>query len=169
MALRWLRAILLLPGMVLVVVPALLLTMFREDGSAFAAADPAAPGFWLGLAVGIPGLALSLWTARLFHRHGRGTAAPWDPPTRLVVRGPYRHVRNPMISGVVLMLLAECLILECLPLAVWLAVFACANAFYLPAREEKRLVARFGEDYEVYRANVPRWIPRLRPWSAPGA
>ncbi len=166
MAWRWLRAVLLLPGVVLVAIPAAVL---------IAAGDwpPTAPAWrapltWAGLAIALPGLGLALWTTLLFGRHGEGTAAPWDPPTRLVVRGPYRHVRNPMISGVCALLLAEALLLASPPLAIWFLLFVLGNAVYLPRVEEPGLLRRFGEDYAEYRRRVPRWIPRVRPWSPRG-
>jgi protein-S-isoprenylcysteine O-methyltransferase Ste14 len=74
------------------------------------------------------GLGLAVATVRLFVRHGEGTPAPWDPPRKLVVRGPYRHVRNPMIAGVLLVLMGEALLLRCWPLGGWMAL-------YFPLRE----------------------------------
>src|SRR5688572_604913 len=110
------------------------------------------------------GLFLMYRTISLFATAGRGTLAPWDPTRRLVVRGPYRHVRNPMISGVLALLLGETALLGSLPLLGWTTAFVVVNAIYLPLFEEPGLVRRFGADYEAYRANVPRWVPRLRPW-----
>jgi protein-S-isoprenylcysteine O-methyltransferase Ste14 len=95
---------------------------------------------------------------------GKGTLAPWDPTSRLVVRGPYRHVRNPMISGVLGILLGEAVLLGSVPLLVWFGLVLALNAVYMPLVEEPGLRSRFGEDYETYKANVPRWVPRLRPW-----
>ena len=105
-----------------------------------------------------------VWTVRLFASVGDGTLAPWDPTSPLVVRGPYRHVRNPTIGGVVLLLLGEAALLGSLAVLLWsLGVFA-VNAVYLPLVEEPALRRRFGEDYETYSANVRRWVPRIRPW-----
>ena len=113
------------------------------------------------------GVGLMLFGMSVFHfwRHGRGTLAPWDPPRRFVVEGPYRFVRNPMISGVFLVVLGQACILRARPLAVWAAVFALINAVYIPLLEEPMLVARFGEAYTKYLRSVPRFIPRLRPWT----
>jgi protein-S-isoprenylcysteine O-methyltransferase Ste14 len=110
------------------------------------------------------GLALVTWTVSLFARIGKGTLAPWDPTSRLVVVGPYRHVRNPMISGVLTVLLGEAALFGSLPLLVWFGAVFALNAVYFPLVEEPGLRERFGEDYDAYRANVPRWLPRLRPW-----
>jgi protein-S-isoprenylcysteine O-methyltransferase Ste14 len=80
------------------------------------------------------------------------------------VQGVYRHVRNPMIAGVFFVLLGEAACGAALPLAVWAAVFIVGNLIYMPLVEEPGLVKRFGEDYEEYRRNVPRWFPRKTAW-----
>ena len=113
------------------------------------------------------GVLLVGWTIALFATFGGGTLAPWDATTRLVVRGPYRHVRNPMISGVLFIVLGEAVLLGSAPLIVWFAAVFGVNAIYIPLVEEPGLSRRFGADYDVYRAAVPRWVPRLRPWKEP--
>ena len=110
------------------------------------------------------GLALVVWTVRLFVTVGQGTLAPWDPTSRLVVRGPYRHVRHPMITGVLLVLLGEAALLGSSTLLLWAAGIFAVNVVYLPLVEEPGLRRRFGEEYDSYCAAVPRWVPRLRPW-----
>jgi protein-S-isoprenylcysteine O-methyltransferase Ste14 len=110
------------------------------------------------------GLALVSWTDWAFITFGKGTLAPWNPTQRLVVRGVYRHVRNPMISGVWCILLGEAVAFASLGLLVWFAIFCLANIIYIPLREEPELAKRFGDDYLLYKRNVPRWIPRLTPW-----
>ena len=69
-----------------------------------------------------------------------------------------------MISGVICALLAEALVFQSLPLLVWAAVFISANMVYIPNFEEPGLERRFGEHYRIYKAKVPRWLPRLTPW-----
>jgi protein-S-isoprenylcysteine O-methyltransferase Ste14 len=156
--------IIVLPGTVLVFVPLVILLVAPRTNFPLEPASPAGIRFWLALASGIIGLVLSAWTVRLFVKLGKGTPAPWDPPERLVVRGPYRHVRNPMITGALLLLLAEAIYLRSLAVAGWIALFFVGNAIYFPLVEEKDLEKRFGADYRNYKANVPRWLPRLRPW-----
>lgn len=152
---RQLLAVAALPLVVAGAVPALLAW---RSGATVAAWPLAA----LGAAMIAAGLALVGWTVTLFARVGRGTLAPWDPTARLVVAGPYRHVRNPMITGVVSVLFGGAALLGSLPLLAWAAGVFAVNALYLPLVEEPGLVRRFGEDYERYRAAVPRWLPRLR-------
>jgi protein-S-isoprenylcysteine O-methyltransferase Ste14 len=154
---RQLRAIVLLPVTVTIVVPALVLW---GDEIALAALPLAT----VGAALIAAGLALVTWTVTLFARVGKGTLAPWDPTSRLVVTGPYRHVRNPMISGVLAILLGEAALLGSLALLLWFGAVFLVNAVYFPLVEEPGLRERFGADYDAYSANVPRWLPRLRPW-----
>lgn len=103
-------------------------------------------------------------TNRLFHE-ASGTAAPWDPPRRFVAKGPYRYVRNPMLSGVQLILASEALVLGRPAMLGFAATFLAVNTAYLVSVEEKELADRFGEDYEAYRRSVPMWIPRLTPYA----
>jgi len=161
-----LRAILILPGNVLAVIPALVLWLTSDGRFAGQVSSPVQYQFWLALLLLVPGLGLSIWTARLFLAKGEGTPAPWDPPKKLVVRGPYRYVRNPMITSVLISLTAEAIYFHSWPLLIWMVIFFLANAIYFPLFEEKGLEARFGAAYVSYRNNVPRWIPRLSPWSS---
>ncbi|GAA2811023.1 isoprenylcysteine carboxylmethyltransferase family protein [Saccharopolyspora taberi] len=162
--LRHTIAILVAPVTVTIVVPLLLtLTIGTLTLPLGPVGDPAAAT--LGVAALGGGLTLVIWTIFLFDRDGDGTLAPWDSPRRLVLRGPYRHVRNPMISGVLAILLAESLILRSPVLLAWFAAFFLLNQTYIPLWEEPDLEKRFGRDYVAYRQNVRRWVPRLHAWN----
>jgi len=117
-----------------------------------------------GLAVLGVGLVLFIASLKRFATEGKGTLAPWDPPRVFVVRGPYRFVRNPMISGVIFILCGEALILLSRPHALWALTFVVINLVYIPLFEEPQLAQRFGDSYREYCRNVRRFIPRLRPW-----
>ena len=82
----------------------------------------------------------------------------------MIVTGPYAYVRNPMITGVVLILISEALLLGSLAIGIWAVVFLIINMFYFPFSEEPGLRKRFGKEYDEYCKNVPRYIPRLTPW-----
>jgi protein-S-isoprenylcysteine O-methyltransferase Ste14 len=71
-----------------------------------------------------------------------------------------------MISGVLLVLLGEALVLRSWPHLLWGGTFLLLNLIYIPLLEEPMLAARFGQSYADYRRNVRRFIPRLRPWRA---
>ena len=101
-----------------------------------------------------------------FAFEGLGTPAPVFPTRRLIVTGLYRHVRNPMYVAVVSLILGQALLFGNLFLLIYGAVvWACFHAFVL-GYEEPRLTALYGSEYEQFRANVPRWLPRFRPWRA---
>jgi protein-S-isoprenylcysteine O-methyltransferase Ste14 len=151
---RHLLSILLLPFVGAVVVPALLVRSYDDEpGSAWLIV--------LGAALVACGLALMVWTISLFARIGRGTLAPWDPTRSLVAVGPYRHVRNPMITGVLLILLGEAAAFASIAVLVWAAVFFAVNTAWFVLVEEPGLRRRFGDEYDQYRRGVPRWLPRL--------
>jgi protein-S-isoprenylcysteine O-methyltransferase Ste14 len=118
-----------------------------------------------GLCLVLVGLVLFVSSLRRFAGDGKGTLAPWDPPRVLVVTGPYRYVRNPMISGVLFVLFGEALILRSRPHLSWALTFLLINAVYIPLVEEPQLRGRFGASYDEYCDHVPRLVPRLRPWT----
>ena len=95
---------------------------------------------------------------------GRGTPAPVAPPTRLVVSGPYRHVRNPMYVAVLAVTIGQGLLLGSArvvwySVGLWLLVFA-----FVVMYEEPTLARQFGPSYTAYCRNVRRWWPRITPW-----
>lgn len=161
---RMIKAIIVLPGTVLIFIPAIILATAHNTRFSHPLLTPDRILFWIALLPGAAGIGLAVWTSRLFMKFGEGTPAPWDPPQKLVIRGPYRHVRNPMITSVLLMLFAEAMLFQSWPIAIWMLVFFLGNAVYFPFSEEKGLEKRFGNDYRIYKTHVPRWIPRLRPW-----
>jgi protein-S-isoprenylcysteine O-methyltransferase Ste14 len=160
-AVRHLLAIVLLPVVMVVVVPYWLLTRFDLTDTRWAATSALAlPMRVLGAAVLLAGILLFAWCVSLFARVGKGTLAPWDPTQHLVAVGPYRYLRNPMISGVAAVLAGLTLITGSRVLALWLLVFVGFNWTYFVLVEEPGLERRFGEPYREYKARVPRWIPR---------
>jgi protein-S-isoprenylcysteine O-methyltransferase Ste14 len=163
--LRHVLAIGLLPFVVTVVVPAYIFRTGSTPNIGWGIPPPLGllPTL-LGCALVGLGVLLLYKTVALFATIGKGTLAPWDPPRKLVVEGSYRHVCNPMISGVFSILLGEAVLLGSVPLLLWFLVFFAANALSMPLVEEPLLESRFGNDYVAYKRNVPRWIPRPKPW-----
>ncbi len=100
-----------------------------------------------------------------FVREGAGTPAPVAPTERLVVGGLYRHVRNPMYVAVVGAVLGQALLLGQPVLVLYAIVAGAGMAAFVRWHEEPVLTRRFGQDYAAYRAAVPAWRPRVRPWS----
>ena len=158
------KAIIILPCTVLVFVPTAL--MLLAGGTSFSAdlQTPAEVTFYAAAMLFAAGGYLAIKTVRLFTAFVEGTPAPWEPPQKMVIRGPYRYVRNPMITGVILILLGESILFNSWLVFLWTLVFLLGNMIYFPYVEEKGLVARFGDAYREYRDQVPRWIPRLWRW-----
>ena len=116
----------------------------------------------IGAAIGLP----CVWE---FAWRGLGTPAPFDPPRRLVVSGPYRWVRNPMYIGMAIALIGEAIVFPNLTVTilVTLAILFVVVSLFVMGYEEPTLRRMFGTDYENYSREVRRWIPRLRPFDNP--
>jgi protein-S-isoprenylcysteine O-methyltransferase Ste14 len=108
------------------------------------------------------GAGIYAWTVWDFASFGRGTPLPIDAPKKLVVRGMYRYTRNPMYSGVILVILGWASVFA----LGWLFVYALGVGvvfhLFVVMYEEPRLKQLFGEEYETYRAGVGRWVPHIR-------
>jgi protein-S-isoprenylcysteine O-methyltransferase Ste14 len=112
-----------------------------------------------GMIIGAVGAAVALWCVFTFASIGKGTPAPFDPPRRLVHRGPYRFVRNPMYIGAGVALASAALFYESLPLLGYTCLFLLATHLFVVWYEEPTLRRTFGEEYEVYCRQVRRWWP----------
>ena len=160
MLIRHLASIAALPFVMAVVVP---VWIARTNGMAVTAPAGAADAgvMALGCVLLALGLWLFSWSLYYFWSRGRGTLAPWDPPRVFVAEGPYRFVRNPMISGVIFILVAEACVLRSWPHAEWASLFLAINLIYIPLVEEPMLLDRFGDPYARYKQQVRRFLPRL--------
>lgn len=123
----------------------------------------------MGIILVVCGLILFLWTVYLFKTIGKGTLAPWTPTQKLVITGPYQYCRNPMIAGVLFILLGETFLLNSTNILIEALIFFVVNTIYFMLKEEPDLYKRFGGEYLVYKKNVPRWIPKLKAYKPPGS
>jgi len=125
---------------------------------------PTRPGVLqlLGVPIALAGAALALSCILAFVFLGRGTPAPFDPPRRLVVRGPYRRLRNPMYAGAGAMLLGAALYYESASLFIYAVVFLVAMHLFVVGYEEPVLRDTFGREYDDYCRRAGRWWPRPR-------
>jgi protein-S-isoprenylcysteine O-methyltransferase Ste14 len=115
----------------------------------------------VALMLGALGAALALWCVFAFALIGRGTPAPFDPPRRLVVRGPYRWVRNPMYLGAAVALGAAALFYRSVELLAFTGAFLLMTHLFVVGYEEPELRRSFGAEYESYCHEVRRWWPKL--------
>jgi protein-S-isoprenylcysteine O-methyltransferase Ste14 len=114
-----------------------------------------------GMIIGAAGAMVALWCIFTFAAAGKGTPAPFDPPRRLVIQGPYRFVRNPMYIGAGLALAGAALFYESLPLLGYTGLFFLATHLLVVWYEEPALRRTFGQEYEAYSDRVRRWWPSV--------
>jgi protein-S-isoprenylcysteine O-methyltransferase Ste14 len=119
----------------------------------------------VGIALVLLGLVPLIESFGRFALVGLGTPAPVAPTRHLVVSGFYRYVRNPMYLGVSAIIVGNALILETGAVFAYAALVALGFATFVMGYEEPTLRQQFGAEYEVFCRNVPRWIPRLTPWT----
>lgn len=159
------KAILQLPFIVALIIP-LLIHFFTQDIIIIPICEIP---FWQSAIIGFIfltiGLTLFIKSNRLFDKIGKGTLAPWNPTSNMIVVGLYRHVRNPMIIGVVFILLAEAFLLQTGNILLFTGLFIILKTLYFIFDEEPTMRKRYGEQYLAYSQNVPRWIPRLKGWN----
>jgi len=122
------------------------------------------PALIFGLILICAGLLTMAASIGLFIRKGKGTLAPWSPTRYLVIEGPYKYVRNPMIIGVLIVLTGEAIAILSLKIAIWALAFFIINNLYFILYEEPDLAKKFGKEYLDYKSNVKRWIPRSKPY-----
>jgi protein-S-isoprenylcysteine O-methyltransferase Ste14 len=120
---------------------------------------------FVGVGLIVVGTPIILDSFARFAIQGLGTPAPLLPTKHLVVTGLYRYVRNPMYVGVTTVIVGQALLFGDVRLliyggAIWLAFF-----IFVLVYEEPILRHTFGEEYDVFCQNVPRWIPRTHPWN----
>jgi protein-S-isoprenylcysteine O-methyltransferase Ste14 len=122
---------------------------------------------WLAAIPSVLGFAVALRCIWDFGWTGRGTPVPVAPPQRLVVVGFYRYVRNPMYVGFITGWIGLWIVFgrASVTAVTWFAAALLALHLFVVFYEEPTLHRKFGADYDDYRRNVPRWLPRVSPWS----
>jgi protein-S-isoprenylcysteine O-methyltransferase Ste14 len=157
------KAFLIFPANVMGVMPAFFIWCSRPEGMletypySFHGVRCLAGVLLIGL-----GAKLCWRTVSLFTEKGEGTPAPFDPPKNLVIQGPYRYSRNPMMIGVWLVLSGEAIIFGSVLLVGWLTIFLSLCLLLIPFWEEPELEKRFEQTYREYKQRVPRWIPHFK-------
>ena len=142
-------------GFVLVYLPA----RFLSWSGIVAPATTGAPQV-AGMIMVTIGTTLALWCVFTFVFIGKGMPAPFDPPRKLVIRGPYRFVRNPMYIGAGMTLAGAALYYESLSISIYTGLFFLITHLFVVLYEEPTLRRTFGAEYEAYCSRVRRWMPK---------
>jgi len=156
LSLKTALAIIVVPGTACFLIPYLILSAGRVSLT-----RPIGILQVLVIPIAALGLYMIIWVGIAFVRLGKGTPVPIDPPTRLVINGLYRYVRNPMYVGAILIVLAEVVYYGSWFLMLYAAGLWAMLHIALVIFEEPQLKRRYGKDYELYSIEVPRWIPRM--------
>ncbi len=144
----------LVPGTVTILIPRWLLAAeTSQSAGAFR---------YFGLIPLAIGAAIYLWCAWDFATFGKGTPVVFDPPKKLVARGLYRFVRNPMYIGILSILFGEAALFASLRLTGYAAIVALIFHTFVVFYEEPTLQKQFGESYRSYFAQTPRWFPGIK-------
>jgi protein-S-isoprenylcysteine O-methyltransferase Ste14 len=120
----------------------------------------------LSMILSLPIFAFALfllgWSVLNFFR-AKGTPVPFNPPPQLVTAGPYAYVRNPMLTGIFVLLFGFGALFGSVSLlVVFTPLFILINVWELKFIEEPELVKRLGEDYIAYRKRTPMFFPHFR-------
>ena len=145
----------ILPIIVLIIVP---LCIERDITIKFL------PAFIIGIILMGIGLCFVSMSVVSIIMIGKGTLAPWAPSQHLVIAGMYGYVRNPMILGVLTVLIGESVSILSYRILIWALCFFLINTIWFIIFEEPSLEKKFGDEYRQYKKNVSRWIPRLKPF-----
>ena len=105
---------------------------------------------------------LGLWTVRIQFILGKGTPAPFMPTRTLIILGPYKFCRNPMIFGVFLAYLGLGIWTATASGAIMALLFLWVASVYIKEVEEKELEIRFGADYMNYKKTTPFLLPAFK-------
>lgn len=117
-----------------------------------------------GLVLAAIGVVVLVDSFARFAFQGIGTPAAIAPTQHLVVSGLYRHVRNPMYVAVLAVIFGQALFFADSRLMLYGALIWLVFHAFVRLHEEPTLQRTFGSQYEAFRANVSRWIPRMFRW-----
>jgi protein-S-isoprenylcysteine O-methyltransferase Ste14 len=120
-----------------------------------------AAGQYTGIIIALAGAIVAVWCVLAFVFSGSGTPAPFDPPRRLVIRGPYRYVRNPMYIGAILVLGGAAFFYQSPALFFYTLLFWAIAHLFVIYYEEPVLMRKFGPEYLAYQQKVKRWRPKF--------
>jgi protein-S-isoprenylcysteine O-methyltransferase Ste14 len=110
------------------------------------------------------GAFITLWSTMHFIKV-KGTPVPINPPPKLVTSGPFTYARNPMVTGIFIILFGLGILYSSITLILlFTPLFIFINIWELKTIEEPELEKRLGDEYLEYKSKTPMFIPSLRKW-----
>jgi protein-S-isoprenylcysteine O-methyltransferase Ste14 len=148
---RWTRFAGVRVGVILVI---LLLLRARAFKGHAAVSDPWLQG--IGLAVFLLGLALAIW-ARVYLGRNWGMPMSQKADPELITTGPYRRIRHPIYSGIILAMIGTTIGVS----LYWLLAVVLLGAYFIysAVMEERFMAGRFPDSYPEYRRSAKMLIP----------
>lgn len=104
---------------------------------------------------------LGIFSAITIVREGKGTPIPADQTKKLVSKGPYKYVRNPMAIAGLGQGVAVSVYLNSIHVFIYVIIGGIIWQVAVRPLEENDMLERFGTDYDNYRKKVKCWIPKL--------
>ncbi len=108
------------------------------------------------------GIIFWAWPVRMFFR-AEGTPVPFQPPPKLITSGPYEFSRNPMLTGLFMILFGIGFAAQSISLVfIYTPLFILLNFLEIKLIEEPELEKRFGQPYLEYKKRTPMFRPRRK-------
>jgi protein-S-isoprenylcysteine O-methyltransferase Ste14 len=117
---------------------------------------------YVGIAMCVIGIPLSLYCAIIIITPGTSRPAPYDAGGTFTVAGPYLYMRNPFMLGVILSLWGEAILLMRIVMIAYAFILTWVIYFWVIFFEEPALTEGLGNEYLRYKKAVPRWFPQFR-------
>ncbi len=108
------------------------------------------------------GAFLIVWALIMLARFGGASGAPGDPTNRLVTKGPYAWIRNPIYAGDALIILGLAFLTKSPSMLIFAPLYMFGIDLFVRVIEEPATERRLGEEYVHYKQAVPRWVPKIR-------
>ncbi len=140
----------------------ILISLMMDDLLSLSRLLPMPLNLLISIPILIVGLFLILWSSFLFAK-SKGTPVPFSPPTQLVDTGPYAYIRNPIVSGYILIFFGFGFLLGSISLVLIVTpLYFLLLILEIKLIEEPELEIRLGKYYLEYKERVPMFIPRLK-------
>ena len=114
---------------------------------------------WLGVGMGFLSIPFLFWVHYILDKEWSVTLK-LQVNHQLITSGPYRRIRHPMYTVLLVYMLSWVLVSASLLFLVYYAVSGFLIVVRIP-REERMMLEKFGEEYRVYMRRTGRLLPHF--------